>query len=455
MTWTRAQLDAIAARIESVLRAHKAPATVVGGRVLPTFIEFLAQPSPETRVSRIRASRDDIALAVGRVDVRIAQSGSYIAVQIGHDDRQPVAYEALIGRLRSQPQFTALLGIGESGLLMLARLDSPTVAHLLIAGTTGSGKTQLARTIIASLVETHKPRDLGLVVVDPKRRTEDGFEASIAGHLLAPIAREGAAARDALLRVQATMERRTIGRMAPSPRIVVYVDECADLCMADPAVTGLLTRIAQRGREVGIHLLVCTQKPTARALDSLMKANLPLRLVGKVVSPEDAKVASGVAGTGAEHLAGCGDFIAIHAGRRIRFQAALTSLRHPNANGDMSRTESTAAFVEIGTQASRPVDALCDLPADPVQRSTHLRLPPQPQPNREDEWVRRLVDVLRSEGQTPLSKNQLSKLATDRPYAGPNHCAKFDQALARARQLVTEQASSVSSTAPDQAENQL
>jgi len=102
------------------------------------------------------------------------------------------------------------------------------------------------------------------------------------------------------------------------------VDELADLVQTGGApVIEMLTRIAQRGREAGFHLIACTQKPSAKVVGSLLKANLPLRLVGRVLSAEDARVATGISGSGAEKLMGSGDFIAVTAGRVIRFQAAM------------------------------------------------------------------------------------------------------------------------------------
>ena len=88
---------------------------------------------------------------------------------------------------------------------------------------------------------------------------------------------------------------------------------------------GLLTRLTQRGREAGLHLVACTQKPTAAVIGGLVKSNFPVRLVGSVPSPEDAKVASGRAGTGAERLLGQGDFLVVAQGQVVRMQAAYTS----------------------------------------------------------------------------------------------------------------------------------
>jgi len=104
---------------------------------------------------------------------------------------------------------------------------------------------------------------------------------------------------------------------------VVVLDELADLlAVGGKEMTGVVTRLTQRGREAGLHLVVCTQKPAATVMGGVMKSNFPVRLVGSVASPEDAKVASGIAGTGAERLLGQGDFLVVAKGQVTRMQAA-------------------------------------------------------------------------------------------------------------------------------------
>jgi S-DNA-T family DNA segregation ATPase FtsK/SpoIIIE len=118
------------------------------------------------------------------------------------------------------------------------------------------------------------------------------------------------------------MEQRDLeGRS--EPRLVVVLDELADLVqMGGREMEGLVTRLTQRGREAGIHVVACTQKPAASVIGSLVKSNFPVRLVGRVASPEDAKVAAGLAGTGAERLLGEGDFLLVALGQVTRLQAA-------------------------------------------------------------------------------------------------------------------------------------
>jgi S-DNA-T family DNA segregation ATPase FtsK/SpoIIIE len=204
---------------------------------------------------------------------------------------------------------------------LLLRLSSPDVAHCLIAGTTGSGKTELARTIIASLILHQKPRDLQLALFDPKGRGLAPFES--APHLLCPIVADPDHTLAKMRYLVSEMERRD-QLLVERPHIVVVVDELTDLLqVCGTELELLLTRLVQRGRGAGISVIACTQKPTARAVGGLMKANFPVRLVGRVASTDDARVAAGIGGTGAEKLAGRGDFLLIAGGQIIRFQAAL------------------------------------------------------------------------------------------------------------------------------------
>jgi S-DNA-T family DNA segregation ATPase FtsK/SpoIIIE len=310
-------------RIEAVLRERKAPAAVVGGKVLPGFVEMLLRPAPGTKVNQVKALQADLALALGNSNIRVTQSGTNLAVQIPRETRKPVRLTTLMATAGEIPAYTAVLGLSEDGATLMACLSSPEVAHILIAGTTGCGKSSLAQSVLISLCQTHRPSQLGVIVVDPKRSDPSEFMRAVQRHLLLDVAHATDEAIAALARAADVMERRQSQHEA-MPRIVIYVDEMADLCQAGGSrVVELLTRIAQRGRESGVHLIACTQKPSAKAIGSLLKANLPLRLVGRVVSAEDARVATGMPGSGAEKLTGSGDFVAITGGRVIRFQAAL------------------------------------------------------------------------------------------------------------------------------------
>jgi S-DNA-T family DNA segregation ATPase FtsK/SpoIIIE len=219
----------------------------------------------------------------------------------------------------------------DDGAPLLIRLPSPDVAHVLVSGTTGSGKTVLCQTMILSLAMTHRRSQLQFVLVDPKWRAFAPF-ASLP-HLMWPVIGDPLEAVHALNELVRIMEMRgmndatgvtpALRPVASVPRIVVVLDELADLMQVGGRALGApLTRLAQRGREAGIHVIACTQKPSSQVMGALVRANFPVRLVGKVVSPEDARVAAGIGGTGAEKLAGHGDFLAVASGQVLRFQAA-------------------------------------------------------------------------------------------------------------------------------------
>jgi S-DNA-T family DNA segregation ATPase FtsK/SpoIIIE len=273
-------------RIEAVLAQHKVAARVTGGQVSPRWIRFQVMPAIGAKVSKIKGLAEELALALGSDTCRVSRDGGVVSVEIPRDDPQMIRLLPLYERLRSRgeiPFGTAVLGIAEDGVPLLIRLPSPQVAHALVAGTTGSGKSALARSIIASLALGHRPSQLGFVLIDPKRRAF----GPLAGlpHLLRPVLSRPETIEHTLqMLVELMLQRDMDGRIVASanhngePRVVVVIDELADLLMATGRETQVaLTRLTQRGREAGIHLVACTQKPASKVVGSLAKANFPVR----------------------------------------------------------------------------------------------------------------------------------------------------------------------------------
>jgi len=398
----RQKLEYQADRIEAVLAIHKVPARVTGGTVTPRWIRFQVLPALGARISRIKRLSEELATALDTASCRVSRRGAAVTIEVPRDDPQPVRLLPLYRQLTNgehpstapsewpsrrdgAPPVTAILGLAEDGAPLLIRLPSPDVAHILVAGTTGSGKTVLMQAMILSLAMTNpapcppfNPRGgntdagLALVLIDPKGHAFGHFEGL--PHLARPVIREPEEAAEALNSLVRLMERRhprpprghpregvaslpfTLEGVASLPfisggssrplteargngtatearpgewdpsHIVVVIDELADLLMTGgKPVQRALTRLTQRGREVGIHVVAATQKPTTAVLGPLVKANFPVRLVGHVTSITDARTATGWSGTGAERLMGRGDFLAVAEGRVIRFQAAHVS----------------------------------------------------------------------------------------------------------------------------------
>ncbi len=311
--------------IESVLAAHKIQGKVWGGMVTPRFIRFDLTTALGTRVNKVLALREEVAMRLGVPDIRVYRKGDAIRVEVPRSDVAVVRFAVLRRRLKHIPPLSALLGVDEDGAPLLLHVTSPDVAHILVAGSTGSGKTALLKTIVLSLALHNPQSKLQLALIDPKAR---GFSplASLP-HLIHPIVNDPGQSVAFLEGLVMEMERRD--RMKINrPAIVIVIDELADLRMvAGKRVENALARLTQRGREAGMHVILATQRPAATIVGGLVKANLPVRLVGAVTSPEDAKVATGVAGSGANRLRGRGDFLLVARQTIVRFQAAYISDR--------------------------------------------------------------------------------------------------------------------------------
>lgn len=349
----------MADRIEAVLTLHRVPARVTGGTVTPRWLRFQVLPAVGAKISKIKGLHEELAAALDAPSCRVSRRGAAMAVEVPRDDPRPVRLLSLMQELVDEgppsgsnascggiPAKTALLGQAEDGAPLLIRLPSPDVAHILVSGTTGSGKTVLLQTMVLSLAMANPAplvasqegaARLALVLMDPKGVAFGPFAEL--PHLARPVIRDVEEVTEALHSLVRLMERRGASSVAvpdgrgepyasPSsgPSVAVFIDEMADLLMTGgKQVQHSLTRLTQRGREAGIHIIAATQKPTSALLGPLIKANFPVRLVGRVTSAEDARTATGWSGTGAERLMGRGDFLAVAEGRVRRFQVAHVS----------------------------------------------------------------------------------------------------------------------------------
>lgn len=317
----QAILDYQADQIEWVLQTHRSPGRVTGGVVTPRWISYQITPAIGTRVAAINRLTEEIALRLGTSRVRISRRGGQVRIEVPREDAKAVRLDRLCQQLSDVPRQSAVLGLDDEGKPLLLRFPSPEVAHVLVAGTTGSGKTALVRSMILSLAMFNRLGEVQMVLIDPKGQ---GF-GPLSGlpHLLRPVIRDVHQSVFVLAELVEEMVRRDQTGIC-EPRVIIFIDEVADLLEeGGNAVGRLLTRLTQRGRSAGLHIVACTQKPLAATIGSLTKSNFPVRLVGSVTSATDAQVAAGISGSGAEQLLGRGDFLLVAKGQIQRFQAAF------------------------------------------------------------------------------------------------------------------------------------
>jgi S-DNA-T family DNA segregation ATPase FtsK/SpoIIIE len=301
--YMRRVLEYQADQIEMVLNSHRVHGRVTGGVVTPRWVSYQVLPEVTTKVSRIIALSEELALRLGAQGVRVSRQGAAVQVDVPREDGQVVRLVSLCRRLKEIPKQTAILGLDESGVPLLLRLPSPDVAHVLVAGTTGSGKTALVRSMALSLAMHNRLGEVQMVFIDPKGNGFEpfvGFDTLGGGlpHLLRPPVQEVHQAIFLLGEMVEEMVRRDRERIS-EPRVVIFIDEVADLMeQGGKAMDRLMTRLTQRGRSAGLHLVACTQKPLVASIGSLTRSNFPVRLVGSVASADDAKIAAALSGGG-------------------------------------------------------------------------------------------------------------------------------------------------------------
>ncbi len=337
----QAYIEAMARKIEETLEEFEVPARVVSVRVGPSVIQFGVEPgyiektTPEgarrqkVRVAQIVNLRRDLALAlaVRRLRVQAPVPGQpYVGIEIPNPKTRLVRLRPLL----ESPEFHKVnsplaiaVGRGVAGEVVAANLA--TMPHLLVAGTTGSGKSIFLKALLLTLVMNLPPQDLRLILIDPKRVELSHFRGL--PHLMGPVETEPKRVLALLQWVVAEMQRRyrlfekarvrniltyrrrlTRQGKPPLPYLVVVIDELADLMMHAPEQTEFaLVRLAQLARATGIHLVVSTQRPSVDVITGLIKANFPARVAFQVASSVDSRVI--LDQPGAESLLGRGDML--------------------------------------------------------------------------------------------------------------------------------------------------
>jgi S-DNA-T family DNA segregation ATPase FtsK/SpoIIIE len=351
----------------------------VGGAVTqinpgPVVTTYEFKPDAGVKYSRITSLSDDLCLALRAESILIERmpGKSTVGIQVPNHHRETIWLREVVESpefLGTKSKLTLAMGKDINGRIITA--DLATMPHMLIAGSTGSGKSVAINAMIMSILYKSTPDQVRLILVDPKRLELGIYEG--VPHLYVPIITEPKLAANALRNAVREMERRlkvlaakgvrnleqynklfesdtpslfeSEGDEKPLPQIVIIIDELADLMMLDQSnVEESITRLAQMARAVGIHLVLATQRPSVDVITGLIKANFPSRISFRVATKIDSRTI--LDANGAESLLGKGDMLYLPSGsaRVHRLHAPYTSEKETHAVVEFWRAQAQAQY---------------------------------------------------------------------------------------------------------------
>lgn len=446
-----AEMKANADTLVDTLKSFGVQTRIVDIHRGPTVTRYELQPSAGVKISKITALADDIALNLAAAGVRIEApipGKAAVGIEVPNRVKDVVSIREMI----ESPEFAAaksklsfVVGKNIDGEVIVG--DIGKMPHVIIAGTTGSGKSVCTNSIIMSILYNATPDEVRLVLIDPKMvefKTYDGIP-----HLLIPVVTDPRKAAGALSwAVQEMLKRYKLfadsnvrdlngyNEMAaetdgvePLPRIVIAIDELADLMMACAnEVEDSICRLAQMARAAGMHLIIATQRPTVDVITGLIKANIPSRIALTVSSQIDSRTIIDTAG--AEKLLGYGDMLYYPQGipKPIRIQGCFVSTKEVEAVVEFIKSGGT---VEYSNEIIEEIEKAMPVPKGEKNGDNSSDVPVG---DSDADIIDRAVDVLCDAGQASVSylqrklklgyaraariMDQLEELGVVGPYEG-------------------------------------
>lgn len=342
----RGDINKIARKIEETLQSFGVDARVAEVNLGPAVTQYALELALGTKVSKITALANDLALATeaptGQIRIEAPIPGrNLVGIEIPNRSLEVVTLRTMLASgtmQKNKSKLAVSMGLDVSGNPVIA--DITKMPHVLVAGTTGSGKSVLVNSFICSILFRASPQEVKLIMVDPKRVEFTAYNGI--PHLLTPVIVEPEKILSALKWSMSEMDRRyklfsergvrniegynELSGFQALPYIVIVIDELADLMMFAPVeVEDAIARLAQMARATGIHLVIATQRPSVNVITGLIKANVPCRIAFNVSSMIDSRVI--IDGPGAEKLLGRGDMLYVppESAKPTRIQGAYVS----------------------------------------------------------------------------------------------------------------------------------
>lgn len=337
----------------------------------PSVTQYTLKPAQGVKIAKIAALQNDLALALAAHPLRMEApipGRSLVGIEIPNKAIAFVGLRKLIEDERFQRGGPLVFPLGRDVRGEPVFADITKMPHMLVAGSTGSGKSVAIHDIIVSLLYKNTPADLRLLLIDPKR-VECVHYRDIP-HLISPVITKAKGAIKALRWAVNEMEKRyeTLAEARardiasynaqtdePMPYIVIVIDELADLMMSyGREIEASIVRIAQMARAVGIHLIISTQRPSVEVITGLIKANVTTRMAFQVASQIDSRTI--LDGAGAEKLLGSGDmlYLGADAGRSKRIQGSFISEKEVKRVSDFIRKQTLPDYAEDFNSAGDP-----------------------------------------------------------------------------------------------------